>query len=574
MKLNEIILLIFLVTSLSKETLEQQQIPISINLNLNRDNIYLRLENNQILIGNRKQLNYNYQNGSTETRLVYEFLSLPFAEPPVGDKRFKNAIRLNKTLTNDVYNATYARSACLQIKDPFFSFTNFTYSEDCLYFNIWVPVTNDQDELLYLNQSKLYSNNLNNLKYINNSFIFSKSNKIDKKTTMFWIHGGAYVTGSSNEDAYDGSILASTENVIVAGTNYRLGVLGFLFLNDSRVADNIALNDQLTAIEWYKEKYVDFFGGLYNNLCLFGESAGAMSIRMLMFSKKNYLFNRVILESFYNVSYRSPQEVYTRSINYLKNTNCLPSNFDMKTQKLTNSTFDCLMKSSGQSLIEKQAGLLWFPTSDFVNENQTLNMDILFGFNQNENTMFVYIAYAGSYINPYEQDLANVNSDSTKYNNNFVVSRMTEYFKELPRSYLTCVNNFYTFTNNSVFLNDYYNDTVDYNLDSTTNLQLNSRRKAWDKFIKISSDIGFNCPAFYFKNQTKTNGKMYQYKLNKRPSFSQYPRWFGVAHTDEIPFVFGIPFTLSYFYPIDPLDRFLSSNLMNYWANFAKSGIL
>jgi hypothetical protein len=47
-------------------------------------------------------------------------------------------------------------------------------SEDCLYFNIWVPVTKDQDDLIYESNSKLYSNNLDALKYINNDFLFEK----------------------------------------------------------------------------------------------------------------------------------------------------------------------------------------------------------------------------------------------------------------------------------------------------------------------------------------------------------------------------------------------------------------
>ena len=569
MKKVEIYIYFLIIINKLMFIVSQHQIPISINISI-VDKIYLKLENNQILIGNRKLANFNFENGFKETRIVYEFLSLPFAEPPIGEKRFKNAFRLQRILTSDIYNATYARYACMQPRN-ILTASNLNYSEDCLYFNIWVPVTNDQDELLYTNQSKLYSNDLSKLKYINNSFIFGKTENVEKKSTMFWIHGGGYVYGSSNDEAYDGTVLSSIENVIVAGSNYRLGVFGFLYLNDSRVSDNIALNDQLLAIEWYKEKYVDFFGGFTNNICLFGESAGAMSIRMLMFSKKNYLFNRVILKSFFNVSYTSPQDAYHRSINYLKNGSCLEANFDIRTQKLTDSTFDCLMKIDAQSLI--RTGEMLYPTSDFVNEDQTLNLDILFGFNQNENKIFLYLAFSGSYINPIEQDLENLNSDSTIYDNKFANDRIIEFFTEVPRTYLTCVNRYYS-SNTSLFLNDFYNGTVDYNLNRMENLNLNSRRKAWDKISKITSDLNFNCPAIQFRKKTKTNGKIYQYKFNRRSSFNQNPRWLGVTHSDAIPFVYGQPFILSNFKMIDQLDRNLSSMIMNYFANFAKSGKL
>jgi carboxylesterase type B len=123
-----------------------------------------------------------------------------------------------------------------------------------LYFNIWVPVTRDQDDLIYTANSKVYApNNLDGLKYLNNSFLFSKTKtNVERKPTMFWIHGGGYLTGSSNVDVYYGAYLASTENLIVTRTNYRLGVLGFLYLNDSRAPGNLGINDQITAIEWYK----------------------------------------------------------------------------------------------------------------------------------------------------------------------------------------------------------------------------------------------------------------------------------------------------------------------------------
>ena len=120
----------------------------------------------------------------------------------------------------------------------------------------------------------------------------------------------------------------------------------------------------------------------------------------------------------------------------------------------------------------------------------------------------------------------------------------------------------------------FYNGTVDYNLNKMDNLNLNSRIKAWDKISKITSDLNFNCPAIKFRKKTKTNGKIYQYKFNRRSSFNQNPRWLGVTHSDAIPFVYGQPFILSNFKMIDQLDRNLSSMIMNYFANFAKSGKL
>lgn len=76
-----------------------------------------------------------------------------------------------------------ARSPCLQVGKG---------SEDCLYFNMWIPVAAAEDKLMYTQNSVKFANNLNNLKYIQNGF-----NKYTNKPTMFWIHGGFFTEGSS-----------------------------------------------------------------------------------------------------------------------------------------------------------------------------------------------------------------------------------------------------------------------------------------------------------------------------------------------------------------------------------------
>jgi hypothetical protein len=82
------------------------------------ENIYLRLENGQILFGNRKLLTHITAKKLLVKRIVYEFLSLPFAEAPLGERRFQPPTRLSKTLPTDTYNATYIRTPCMQVIFP------------------------------------------------------------------------------------------------------------------------------------------------------------------------------------------------------------------------------------------------------------------------------------------------------------------------------------------------------------------------------------------------------------------------------------------------------------------------
>lgn len=100
------------------------------------------------------------------------------------------------------------------------------------------------------------------------------------KPVMFWIHGGAFTTGSGLIPWYDGSNLAD-RGVVVVTINYRLGPLGFLHLEDVPGSGNAGILDQIAALEWVRDNIAGF-GGDPDNVTIFGESAGGMSVGTLM----------------------------------------------------------------------------------------------------------------------------------------------------------------------------------------------------------------------------------------------------------------------------------------------------
>ncbi|KAJ8718218.1 hypothetical protein PYW07_006148 [Mythimna separata] len=112
-----------------------------------------------------------------------------------------------------------------------------------------------------------------------------------KLPVLVFIHGGAYYYGSKWN--YDPEFLVK-KNVIVVTVNYRLGVLGFLCLNDIA---NLGLKDQLAALKWIR-KNIAAFGGDPDNVTLSGHSAGATSAAMQFLSKRSRgLFHKAILIS-------------------------------------------------------------------------------------------------------------------------------------------------------------------------------------------------------------------------------------------------------------------------------------
>jgi carboxylesterase type B len=316
----------------------------SIRVDEASEKIKLKLANGQVLVGNRKVVYFNFQKpkATMTKKIVYEFLGVPFAKQPTGELRFKFPVRMDKLLPEDIYDASRPKPSCIQELDT--TFPGFrsaemwnapgAISESCLYFNLWVPVTHEQDSLLYTYETLNNMHNPRNIQH--NANAFKQANQL--KTSLIWIYGGSFNSGSANLAVYNGTILAAFENVIVMTPNYRLGPFGFLYLNSSAAPGNAGLADQILAIEWYKENYLDYFGGLTSNVCLFGESAGAMSLHYLMLSEKRTLFNRVVLQSsssYSDLTYHSPKDSYQVWLSYAERVGCLKIKYDDENTDVT-----------------------------------------------------------------------------------------------------------------------------------------------------------------------------------------------------------------------------------------------
>ncbi|KAK1986784.1 carboxylesterase [Colletotrichum cereale] len=131
-------------------------------------------------------------------------------------------------------------------------------SEDCHYLNVYTP---------FLPRNRGVDND----------------NRL--RPVMFWMHGGALTSGFSSDPLFDGGNLASRGDVVVVTINYRLGTLGYLALDDGETNGNFGLADQILALDWVRENIQDF-GGDSSRITIFGQSAGAASVRAMMASPK------------------------------------------------------------------------------------------------------------------------------------------------------------------------------------------------------------------------------------------------------------------------------------------------
>ncbi len=122
------------------------------------------------------------------------------------------------------------------------------------------------------------------------------------RPVMVFIHGGAYILGTTATPLYDGALLARAGDVIVVSVQYRIGAFGYLDLSSYSTSErtfdnNCGLRDQVAALEWVRDN-IAAFGGDAGNVTVFGESAGGSSVTALLSTPAaEGLFTRAIAES-------------------------------------------------------------------------------------------------------------------------------------------------------------------------------------------------------------------------------------------------------------------------------------
>ncbi|KQM97223.1 carboxylesterase [Sphingobium sp. Leaf26] len=195
---------------------------------------------------------------------VARFLAIPYAAPPVGDRRFalpqpvQGWSGVRDALVPGA-NAPQRVRAMPGVDIGALVGNGWSEGDDYLTLNIWMPAR-DATGL----------------------------------PVMVFIHGGGFVVGSKDAAVQDGSAFARDDVVLVA-INYRLGVEGFLPIPG--IPTNLGLRDQIFALRWVRDN-IAAFGGDPDNVTVFGESAGAMSVANLITSPlAKGLFRRAIVES-------------------------------------------------------------------------------------------------------------------------------------------------------------------------------------------------------------------------------------------------------------------------------------
>lgn len=470
--------------------------------------------------------------GTTEQvlgRNVSIFLGIPFAKPPVGELRFKRPEPFPKW--DHIRNATQLPASCYQLIDKSFDRfqgvdmwnPNTERSEDCLYLNVWQPVT-------------------------------TSSSSSKKKAVMVWIYGGSFSTGTSTLELYDARILAAKGDVVVVSMQYRLGPLGFLYLGIPEAPGNQGLLDQQLALQWIREN-IDSFDGDPHRVTLFGESAGAFSVSLHLLSPKSKdLVKSGIMQSASAVApwgLDAPAIAKRKASELAKISKC-HSGQDTEIVKCLRGV-DAEMFNSNQQRIDDKESVLFTPfvptIDDFFLEElpiETLKKgkfkqgSILLGVNRDEGFYFL------AYLQTHHFDL-NASSNVTA----------VEY-REIVSSILDAADKASLIADSVAF---------EYGAPYFLNESALYRKVLDDIF----GDVSFKCPVVDFAlYYAKDEVDVYMYNFKHRTSANPWPSWMGVMHGYEIDHVFGMPLNDSLNYT--KAEKLLSEKILQYWTNFAKTG--
>lgn len=458
---------------------------------------------------------------------VYSWLSIPYAEPPVNENRFKEPIPVKPW--SDELDTNKLPNSCMQLVDETHHFEghktfelnkSLNMSEDCLYLNVWTPAK------AFL---KMDLNNPNS-----------------KVPILVFIHGGGSVKGSSALDIYDPSVFVALTEIIVVTINYRLGIFGFLHLYDSNENEHIPGNqgilDQHLALKWIFEN-ADAFGGDSSRITLTGHGFGALFASYHLFYRPSWpLFNNIILQSgsILNTAHQpiSATESNQRTKEFLSMySKC----------KDDDKLLSCIQNIPGEELLQK--------ADQFLNEH-FLN----------------YNKYASSYLRtafPVVIDnrilaekpinlLANNDFKQCNMISGFVSNEGGLYLTKTPvisnsnprvnfTALVTYLNNYYIFNTSEPFSNrkklltnnilfEYTRLTLKNQADSYLN-----KIEYLNLLDRIVGDDYWRCSVLNIANYFSKKNKVYVYAYDHRISSSSWSlnMFNGAVHGDDLAVTFG-----------------------------------
>ncbi|MFA6450713.1 MAG: carboxylesterase/lipase family protein [bacterium] len=446
---------------------------------------------------------------------VCAYKSIPFAAPPLGELRF--APPAEHAPWAETLQAVNIGNECLQMPMSLMPSTKVTGNEDCLYLNVFHPMG-----------------------------AAAKS-----KPVMVFIHGGGFVYGSKNWPIYNGATLTSKGDVVVVTINYRLATFGFLVHPSLKDKDgyegNYALLDQLAALKWV-QKNIANFGGDPNNVTVFGESAGGISVGFLLLTPAaKGLFQKAIIESGpIIVLYDQKEKQEKQGLEIAKILGCE----DPKTAA------ECLRAVPAERLI-KDIPMNINPISDYESGMKFAFLPSIDGKFLPDTPEKMYSR--GDFLRGIPVIIGS-NADEASYFTMGAKVETQEAFEAV-------------FEKNAELLNKSLGMNIDPKavISKYPAAQYKGAHAIYNAIVR---DVAFTCPTqMVAKWISKYQPDTYVYLFSKSPAESGMFKDWGAFHGVELAFVFGNFEFLGMKFG-SKSNSTLSNKVIAYWSTFARTGKL
>lgn len=470
------------------------------------------------------------------------FFGIPFSQPPLGNYRWRNP-RDPVPFPNGVWDATFIRPACVQIcHQPAEEYScPHEWDEDCLYLNVWVP-----RRLMKLVESDEVIAGQHYV--IDEAYQDGGDNSL---AVMVFFYGGNFLNGAGSATLYDSRYLAHQGDVIGVTTNYRVGPLGFLVQGEGEDAaiGNFGVWDQIKTLEWV-QKNIRYFGGNADKVTVFGQSAGAESIGVMMTSPyvRNLprpLFHQTIMESNpFGLPFRDYANAKEFGSRFTEAAGCLRDDMECLRRVDTNSILKAYNETSLEVVGVDKLLLIFQPWSPVIDGDflpmqpvdafalgDMMQIPSIFGGTVDEAVLYIALAFGGKVNNlQYRAVLRAIMKQDAQ-----------AIIQEYPPA---CTPQ-----------------------ESFLGVNCDNR----DLLGVLGTEYIFLCPIRYALSAL-TSENTYFYAFNQTWSF--YELWEipmcydAVCHAAELPYVFNIENLTIYEY--DPAERILAQRMIYYWTNFAK----
>ncbi len=364
----------------------------------------------------------------------------------------------------------------------------------------------------------------------------------DRKPVMVWVHGGAYILGSSAQPLYHGRALAAGGEAVIITVNYRLGAFGFLDLSSfgDGFDSNVGLRDVLFALEWVRDN-ITAFGGDPGRVTLFGESAGAGIVTTLLGSPAAAgLFAGAIAQSSPATSVYDNGRARRVAEGFLEELDVGPGDV----QRLAHVPVDAVIAASKRLFYDvpvRSPGTLAFaPIVDgdvvpahpvkLAREGRTLPVPLIIGTNKHEAALFRWMKSPLMPITPEA-----------------IRAMFAALAAEQPAL----------------------------QLPSEAQIRTTYRGRGKTAGMSVARDIGFRMPSIWFAEGHRGTAPVYLYRFDFATPMLRLLR-LGAAHATELPYVWGNLVAG----PKDPTFKLgglkagksVSARIRARWLNFAVHG--